>query len=279
MTMAPRSPDVAMADSSTSLPDFESPPVDETFLSIQFQPVAIQVPHYGIYWQQSRDRYPNYQVQPPVPSVIESNTPRMTGHIGLEFMSVPDFRFWMLDRTGNRLIQIQKDRFIHNWRRVVGDEPYPRYPSLRGTMEDEWGRFCKFLDEEQIGQPQVNQCEVTYINHLEYDKGWKGYGNLNTVLRCWSGAGSNFLPETESVTVHARYRLRDKSGRLHISAEPVIRVRDGKEVLQLTLVARGAPKSSSHADVFAWLDMGREWVVRGFADFTTDQLQKMWGRK
>lgn len=75
------------------------------------------------------------------------------------------------------------------------------------------------------------------------------------------------------------YRLDGDAGRLHVAFTPAIRARDGKEVLQMTLTARGAPSSSRTEDVFAWLDMGRKWVVRGFADFTTEAIQEIWGKQ
>lgn len=273
-----------MADDIKPLPDFEDPPVDETFLSIQFSPLGLQVPQYGMYWLRVRDRYPKFQVHSPVGTVIEPdiNSPKdkRTISIGFELVTSPNFRFWMIDESGNRLIQIQKDRFVHNWRRLEGTEIYPRYPSVRATMEKEWDRFCQFLKEEDLGVPQVNQCEVSYINHIEYDKGWKNYAELSQVIRTWAQPSQDaFLPEPESVNMQVHYRLCDNSGRLHVSMEPVIRGRDAKEVLQLSLVARGAPKSSSKQDIFAWFDTGREWVVRGFADFTTEALQKIWGRR
>ena len=85
-------------------------------------------------------------------------------------------------------------------------------------------------------------------------------------------------PERANMELH--YRWPDDSGRLHISLQPVIRGRDGKEVLQLTLVARGAPKSLDEEGVFKCLDHGREWIVRGFADFTTESMQRsIWEKR
>ena len=75
------------------------------------------------------------------------------------------------------------------------------------------------------------------------------------------------------------YCLEENAGRLYVSFVPVIRGRDGKEVLQMTLTARGAPKSSSEEDVFSWLDLERKWIVRGFADFTTAEMHNIWGKQ
>jgi len=46
----------------------------------------------------------------------------------------------------------------------------------------------------------------------------------------------------------------------------------------LTLSAKGRPTGSSVEDILAWLDRGREWVVRGFAALTTEAAHDHWGR-
>lgn len=262
----------------SDLPEYDRPPVDETVLSIQFAPLGLSVPHYGMYWSRRRNLYPKCEVHPPVASIIEQfGAPLRQPQMGVRLVSTPESRFWMLEETENRLFQIQKDRFIHNWRRIRGDEAYPRYPTLRKALLEEWREFRAFLKTEQLGDPKVNQCEVTYVNHIEH--GDEATVDLSRLFKGWPAGGVHqFLPQTESVNLQLHYRFPAEPGRLHLSLEPVIRGRDGKEVLQLTLLARGQPKSSSDEDVFAWLDKGREWVVRGFADFMTDEIQQLWGR-
>jgi len=63
-----------------------------------------------------------------------------------------------------------------------------------------------------------------------------------------------------------------------ITLKPAIRDADGMEILLLTLTARGKPAGSELADVLEWLDMGRRWVVRGFADFTSQKMHTLWKR-
>lgn len=264
----------------TKLPDYENPPVDETYLVFQFAPVGFDIPHFGIYWERRRAEYPHYEVHPPTTGVMEQlDGPRRPVRVGIQLTNLSEVRLWMLDASKNRLFQVQRDRFVHNWRRVKGDEKYPRYPTQRESMRVEWQYFCDFLREEHIEVPKVVQCEVGYVNHIEYPDG-NTTPNLERIVKAWRGDDiQKFLPSPEAVNFHLLYRFKDEPGRLHLSMEPVVRARDGKEVLQLSLLARGAPKSSSLDDLLNWLDMGREWIVKGFADFTTDAIQQTWGRK
>ena len=47
------------------LPDFNEPPVIETVLGLQFDPIeSFNVPHFGLYWSKIRADYPTFDVQP-----------------------------------------------------------------------------------------------------------------------------------------------------------------------------------------------------------------------
>lgn len=268
----------------TGLPDFKQPPVDEVALSFQFPPISgFTIAHFGLFWQQVRSDYPRFEVQGPIDNVTEQFGPgaAFTRQVGIALLRTPEVRGWYLDQSGNRLIQVQHDRFVTNWRKLSGSETYPRYPDLRARLDAQWRRFCEFLDTEKLERPKINQCEVLYVNHIEYGAGWKGYGELDKVIAALATprAKNRFLPEPERMSMNVVYALEENAGRLYVSFNPVLRSRDGKEVLQMTLTARGAPKSSSAEDVFAWLDLGRKWVVRGFADFTTDTMHTVWGKQ
>jgi len=267
---------------TNGLPDFEDPPVNETVYSLQFAPLpAFSIPHFGLYWSRIRAEYGFFNVQPPVPATTEqfTSTP-LQGLPKFEFVMQPDVRCWFLNSSGTQLVQVQRDRFTFNWRQVEGSEKYPRYRVLREAFVAQWHAFTRFLSDESLGSPEVNQCEVSYINVVPYGKGWSGFGELDKVIAPWSGQSSgDFLPPPERVRIELNYNLPDKLGRLHVQALPVVRARDMTELLQITLTARGAPRSSSDDDVLAWIDLGREWVVKGFADFTTNDMHRLWGRK
>lgn len=265
------------------LPAFERPPVVETVLGVEFAPIGRWgIPHFGLYWEAIRTDYPEFVVQPPLRSHIEQFAGASFGpnQARLEPLAEPAARCWFINEAQDRLIQVQKDRFIHNWRRPEQSRVYPRYGALRPLFEAEWERFLAFVRQHALGDPEVRQCEVTYVNHIEMDDGWRSFSDLNAVLPFWKGLGdADFLPEPETAHVEVRFLMPDQRGRLHAELRHALRGADAKEVLLLTLTARGRPSSSKTADVMSWLDMGREWVVRGFEDLTTEEMHRRWGRK
>jgi uncharacterized protein (TIGR04255 family) len=272
-----------MASMERPLPDFDDPPVIETYLGVEFLPLGKwAVPHFGLYWNEIRGEYPRFELQPPLASQIETfgKETRQPQMVTLELLAQPPTRCWFIDKSGSRLIQVQNDRFIHNWRKMGPTDTYPHYENIRPVFEREWNRFCDFLKANEIGSPEVRQCEVSYINHLDQGQGWQKFADLQEVVPSWSGVFSEgFLPAPEAIDVTTRFLLPNNQGRLHIHVQPAIRHADAKEVLQLTLTARGRPASADFADVLKWLDLGREWIVRGFADITTTKMHKLWKRR
>lgn len=260
--------------------DFSHPPVVETVLGVQFSPIAqFSISHFGLYWATIRDRFPKSEVAPALDQEREEFSSARTGRMGFRFVTEPLVRCWFLDNNGNQLVQIQRDRFIFNWRKQSGDEVYPRYERLRAIFESEWTHFCSFLKSEGLNCPEVNQSEVTYVNHIEPDGDWKNFATLNQVFSPWSGQLSEpFLPAPDNVTINQSFVIGENKGRLHISLSPVIRAKDGKEVLQFNLTARGGPLSSDTSQILQWLDLGRHWVVQGFTSLTTAKMHDAWRR-
>ena len=264
------------------LPKFDHPPVYETVLGVQFEPLkSFSMVHFGLLWQNIQGDYPKFEVHPPINPTIEQfgANALQESAAKLELVRVPDVRTWFLNESGTILLQVQRDRFLQNWRKMSDGDEYPHYDQLKPKFFKEWQGFCKFVEESGIENPDVNQCEVTYINHIDIEQGPRSYRDLGKIISCWSGEYSgNFLGDPESVSFNSRYLLPEKKGRLHISMQPAIRRKDAKEILRVSITARGRPVSSELHDIEDWFDLGHEWIVRGFADITTGEMHKHWRR-
>jgi uncharacterized protein (TIGR04255 family) len=270
-----------MAVHSSSLPDFKSPPAVETLLGVYFRPLQHwKTQYFGRFWDQVRREYPEVQVHPPLISeqglrvevTPEEARIRVSGEIAV--------RWWYFHKSGKRLIQVQNDSFIQNWRKRGITDPYLHYDQLRPSFESLWGRFRAFLRSQSVQQPKIEVCEVTYVNHIDRGSGWDSLADLPNVVTCWSGETlGEFLPLPAQVSFNAIFPFNEKSGQLQVSMQPGIRESDKKETLQLTLTARCKPDSSETNELLRCLDLNRTWVVRGFADITTVTMHKIWGRK
>jgi len=100
------------------------------------------------------------------------------------------------------------------------------------------------------------------------------------ILAPWSGEFSgDFLPKPEAVQIAASFLMPDDRGRLRVSLQPVMRTADRKEIMQLNLIARGAPASNDLGAILEWFDLGHEWIVRGFTDLTSPKMHGIWQRR
>lgn len=269
-----------MSDVGCPLRDFRDPPVIETLLGVQFVPLeTLSVLHFGLFWARVRERYPRYQIQPPLdPAVEEFDLSPKTRQLQLRTFKEPSIRCWFITEDGSQLVQLQKDRLIRNWRKRSPEENYPRYASLKPEFVFDWERFSNFLEEIELGVPEINQCEVTYVNHIVLEKGWQSFGETQKAITLLSEAQMEFLPRPEFIEMNAGYAMPNKKGRLRVSMQPVFSAPLQREVLQLTLTARGKPTSSNLESVLEWFNLGHEWIVRGFVDLTTPEMHRAWGR-
>lgn len=274
-----------MTSENQPLPEFTHPPVSELALSVLHEPlVDLKTVHLGLLWAGFRGDYPVIEDQGPVAATIESEDLRLRGAapgVTLEHVNVPQIRTWFLNTPGTELIQIQKDRIGHNWRRVAGESEYPRYATIRARFAEELRTYEGFLSTVNVGGIVPTQCEVTYVNHFRRDAGWD-HADVASVVKVWNEYPTEFLRNREDVRFQIRYAIRDDArrflGRLHVSLQPAWLRENDERILIFTLTARGAPIGSGTDGCLRFMDIGHEWIVRGFADLTTDAMQKAWGR-
>ena len=264
-------------------PSFRRPPVAEVATAVQFDDIAdLTGPRLGLLWTRFREAFPKLQVHPQRSQTFEQfGVLDEAPQVELELIEGhPSPLVWYVSEDSTELIQVQKNRFVFNWRRR--EEAYPRYHHVRSAFLKHFLNFREFLSEEGLaGELRMNQWEVTYRNHIVPGV-WKEHCELGMVLPSWQHRRSGgFLPEPEDVAVRLRYRIRQDErpiGRLHIVAEPVYDRTTGQPLIVLRLTARGTGPDTTE-ELLRRLDVGREWIVRGFTCITSPQMHEDWERE
>lgn len=261
------------------LPNFENPPVIETVLSVQFEPLtAIRTAHLGLLWEKFRESFPKTEERPALDAVVERFGEIRRARLGLQletYETPPVPRLWFMNAQGNEMIQVQTDRFIKNWRQEGEGEKYPHYEKVKESFERDFAIFQEFLANNNLGAPHVNQCEVTYVNHIVSGEGWESFGDLEKIFTLWKSPGTAIPGGTEDLRFHARFVIPDARGnpvgRLHVDVQPALRTSDNKPEYVFQLTARGQVGESLN-----FLDLGREWIVRSFKALTTPHMHEVW---
>ncbi len=277
-----------LASRPQGLPNFERPPLDELVLSLQFADLPFKNYHAGLLWQKFADHYPKVEEQAPIAPVFETfGAPRAAAELQQIRLLSPDdtLRYWFISADNNQLLQVQRDRLIHNWRRKLPTDEYPRYEAVRERFEADINTAVDFFRAYQLGEIRCNQCEVSYINVIDAIDESDPNRELSTIFTFWSERYSDSsLSHIERGRFTISFLLEGEGGsepvgRLHINAVPGIRTSDSAPVMRLHLTARGRPKDESVEAGLLWLDRGRAAVVTGFAAITTKRMHKLWGRR
>ncbi len=268
------------------LADYRAPPVTEVVLGVQFNSVErFLSPHLGLVWERFKSTFPNLEEHPPIPPTFETfgPHPQFFPAVGLQIVSaafMPRVFFINNDRT--QLLQVQKDRFVHNWRKVETGGDYPRFERMLATFEEGFNTFAEVVAKENLGAVVPNQCEVSYINQIPVPNDAEIYGVFQRVFASRSmELILNDLGSPEDVRFLLRYVVRDKSrapiGRVIVAADPARRA-DGVTIIQLTLTARGRPTAPSIASVVEYLGQGRVHLIEAFTKLTSREMHQEWGR-
>jgi uncharacterized protein (TIGR04255 family) len=275
--------------SEGSGPSFDKPPVVEVALGIQFEPLEqLRNTQIALYGRELRDRFPRSEEHWPLDPAKEEreklSAPRSVRIEMKAWARPPVNRFWFLDQQRTHLIQIQADRFVCNWRNTHDpSERYPRYTFLKKAFEEQMRGFRDFLSREDLGHLKPTQWEVTYVNHIVAGEGWDRHGQIQNVFAFWSGRHSDeFLQEPEDASCRLRYGIRDEAGawagRLNVELTPAFSRSGRSPMFVLKLTARGAPSGEDDESILRSLDIGHDWVVRGFCSITTEPMHQIWRR-
>lgn len=270
-----------------ALPSFRNPPVTEVVAGVSFKPIEeLSAPRIGQLWAEKLiQAFPRVEEQLPYEPPVERFDQRAPSiSFGLEVGGFPRPRVWFVNQSGDEVVQIQHNYFACNWRKVRPDAEYGRWGSRRTAFATWFQVFRSFLAEQALGEVSPTQCEVTYVNHIEPADGWSEHGDAAAVFRSLAMppfGTEGFGGRLEQVQMAEQFRLEREGepfGRLHVVLQPAFRRVDNRPIYVLELTARGRPAGDSNDAVLAFLDEGREAIVRAFAALTTSTMHDVWQR-
>jgi uncharacterized protein (TIGR04255 family) len=255
------------------LPEFDAPPLVEVVLGTFFvTQKRLHGGHTGLFWGGIREQYPQYEDHPPLRTQRDGQAHRFSLST-----SPPMPRAWFIDATGTRLVQLQNDAFLYNWRRAGKKDDYPRFEPIWEKFRENWGVFCRFAEEEQLGKPKAHMGEVTYVNHIPKDEFWPKLVDVSKLIGFLHPTPAEGA-EMDSLDCSLQFRDGNERGRLNIQLSKAIDQSTGEQLLRFVLTVRGKlPKPEAGIEANAnWYSFAREWIVRSFADMTTEEAHKMW---
>lgn len=263
----------------TDLPEFDSPPVVEVAIGVQFRPITgLRGLKLGPLQDLWRSEYPQTEEQPPLAPVVEGD-PQGVRQLELSLIPLPITRQWFLNDSGTQLVQVQPDRLLVNWRAGDPPEEYPRYGHMREAFEARSADLEAFVKAEGFGDLDIVQAELSYINVIDVDR--EDLGRVDTFLKGWSRTPEHHLDPPEQARLTLTFPIPDigvPPVRLYAEVSPAQRP-SGGVVLFFTLTVRGNPGGSGLSESLKFLDEAHSHLVRSFAELTEPSMHDVWGKR
>ncbi len=261
------------------LAEYASPPLNEVAIGVQFNPAPnyLQI-HAGEVWQQFKDEFPQVSEHGALAPMFETfglpSAPSFGFGIGT---GANHDRFWFMSESGNELIQFQRDRLHHNWRKVGSkDVEYPRFEYMIGRFLNELGRLEKLMLKFGLTTLTCNQAELSYLNLIQVG----GAGGPTEISR-WLRVVDMTTTVANDINLNYRRVLSDSAGkpigRLSVESGTGMDP-NGNQIIALNLTVRGPPIEKSVKGALDFLTNAREIIVNEFTAITTEYAHKFWGR-
>ena len=270
------------------LSKFDSPPVVETVLSVQFPPLSnFTNAHAGWFWKNYLDSdWDSIKQAPRIEDQFEQfgdeRKWRPTSGFKLFTDTVPE-RHQIVRSDKARMIQIQDSRFIYNWKKFSGG--YPSYEILLPEFKDLFERYRQFVRDSQNPELEVNQWEVTYVNHFLRGELWNTPEDWQNIFPWFATPAIGELsPSLAALRQKAdgfqgdwHLTIGENLGRLHVSIKHVRLVSENSpEAIALQLTARGPVLPEEGKDLYRGFDIGHCSIVESFRAMTSESAHSVW---
>ena len=242
----------------------------------------------GLYYQNIRENYPGFSYEPRRDVPVEQlGSSRDIGQqvgipLGITFPQIVGAqagsrRVWLTSVDESRLIQIQDDWFVHNWRHRTGR--YVHFEAVFDEFETRYAELREVLINSNLEHPQPLEVEVTYTN-------WITELDISEFLRAGAAGrlslqGVGNPPEAQSWS--ANYLISRKGAtvaRLRVSCSLATKQQDRQiqqgNAFMLSFKAPTAPNVTL-ADLVSLVALGRVTIVNSFHRLTTDYAHGRWG--
>jgi len=251
--------------------DYKRPPVDEVVCSIQFAPLETwKIAHVGAFWERIKGEFPKCEHAPPLDVAGPENNDPATG--------LPLPRVWLISQDETQLVQLQRNRFIYNWRKRPSGGPYIGYEAIRDVFLRNLFRYRDFFHEQRIGDILPRQFELAYIDIVPQGEGWEAHTDIGKILPVLGAMSSNsFDLQVTGLDFGTILAAPDIGGAVHVRINQGTRISDGKPLFRLEFRAFGIDSGPSIDAVPTWLDRAHDQITSVFAKATSDYARnELW---
>jgi len=241
-----------------------NPPLVELVIGIQFNnPIINNELINKIYNSLFISDFPKIEEKQPIPSAIEEfNKPTIT-----RILNGFHSRKLFISCDNNKLIQIQPDKILFNWRKVSNEDLYPRFNNVFQEFFTHLNKIEKLIKCKD----EINQYEITYIDHFQLDL-------FNIVSYNLSKIFNVFTLKEELSSILIIYSIPQSliNGNLNMSFQSAIRSIDNKKIIAVESSCRGYKKEDT---INEWFKNSHDILYDYFFSILTEESKKILGYK
>lgn len=245
--------------------ELSNAPIKEVVIGAQFNGRLINYECIYQFYNLIKDKFPTIKENPILPAIIEKLD------IPSETKILPGFnsRKFFINENGSKLIQLQGDRLLFNWKKTNSDEEYPHFDSVYkefNSVLQEVNKICKIIDK-------INQVEVTYLDHVplsDFEK--KSFNPLNI----FNLINIKEEDELKHLKLELGYPISDLNGVLNINLNSATKSNNTEKIFVLESTCRGA---LGKKDLDTWFKNAHQILLQSFRNIITENAKNKWGFK
>ena len=220
--------------------------------------------HVGLFWKKYKSDYPKSQQAAPIVDFGDVQS-------GLELFPMP--RFWFTSADDTKLIQIQRNAFLLNWRRKPKQE-YPHFESMFATFVGMLDQYRAFISNECGSSiTSTTRLELSYINIIAPNQLWKSPKDISQVFPELRTPAVPVLGDGPTgMNYNFRYQLTpDDVLSINIANGKHSQTHD--DVFLLEIKMQGTPATKHIDDLESWFDTAHRNTRTAFLSFTNPRMR------
>ena len=270
---------------------YGSPPIEEVAIAAQFNELSgFNFRALHAVYSEFKDRVARIEERGPISpqfELFDDGSPiALERRIQFSAESLPSRRRVLLIESDEaRLVQIQSDRFVKNWRKRADSNEYPRFKNILPDFLADYEAFCSALVAEGYERPIANQVDVSYFNSIYFSDEHTYLDALDRYISIFSFQGpsksTGLVPEQGIFSLKFSFfedGPESPRGRLHVDLAPAVDA-ENRPSLRLQLVARGHPASAEIVDIGRFAAAGRREIVSMFDRIISEDAKTEWERE
>jgi uncharacterized protein (TIGR04255 family) len=282
--------DLSKIKRPANLPQWENPPLDEVAISVQFNDIpGFKAVHYGLLAERFRIfGLTQYEDKAPINPSFEVFGKRVAP-VQFQLQAVDALlpRVWYMSEDKHRLVQVQPDKFVYNWRKVEGAGDYPRFDKVvLPEFLERCQAFEVFVAEQRLPALALSQCELSYFNIIEVEEGETYHDAFTRIFRFWAyqnnpdalNDGASIEKDSVNLTLSHVLKAADGSPLARIHTNVAAAERRNQRVIRFALIFRAPWTNAVNMPLMQFFAEGREAIARLFDAMITDQMHTAWGR-